>query len=196
MLRTALFALIWMSACLLLSPDRADGQPAPTNQAATQPEFECQHPANPHRRQHGCNDAVFGLDEALAGDWTGVRREMQRIGITPTASYVSALQTNVAGGQHQVWSYSGQLSLALSADFNEILKVPGLSAYVGTSWGTGSNLGGSLNSMIPTSNLYAPSFYLGEMYLQQKLLHEKLTIFAGRLAARVPLPHFPFSQTT
>ena len=34
-----------------------------------------------------------------------------------------------------------------------------------------------------TSGLYAPSFYLGEMYLQQKLCKQKLTVLAGRLAA-------------
>jgi carbohydrate-selective porin OprB len=108
---------------------------------------------------------------------------MQRIGITPTASYVGALQTNVTGGDDQVWSYAGQLSVAFSSDFGELLKIPGLSAYVGISWGTGSNLAGSLDSAIPTSGLYAPSIYLGEMYLQQKLVQDKLTILAGRLAA-------------
>ena len=108
---------------------------------------------------------------------------MQRIGITPTASYVGALQTNVAGGDDQVWSYVGQLSVGFSANFGELLKIRGLSTYVGISWGTGSNLAGSLDSAIPTSGLYAPSFYLGEMYLQQKLAHDKLTILAGRLAA-------------
>jgi carbohydrate-selective porin OprB len=177
-------AIVWMGASLLAASYPARGQqPTGINQVSTQPKFGCQHPANPHRRQHDCNDAVFGLDEALAGNWNGVRREMQKIGITPTASYVGALQTNVSGGQDQVWSYAGQLTIAFSVDFGELLKIPGLSAYVGTSWGTGSNLAGSLNSVIPTSSLYAPSFYLGEMYLQQKLLQEKLTILAGRLAA-------------
>jgi carbohydrate-selective porin OprB len=107
---------------------------------------------------------------------------LMRIGITPTASYVSAAQTNLTGGEHRIWSYAGQLSLGLSADLGELLNVRGLSAYVGTSWGTGSNLAGSLNSTIATSGLYAPSFYLGEMYLQQRLFKSKLTILAGRLA--------------
>jgi len=73
--------------------------------------------------------------------------------------------------------------MGFSADFGKLVKIPGLSAYAGISWGTGSNLSASLDSAIPTSTLYAPSFYLGEMYLQQKLLHQKLTILAGRLAA-------------
>ena len=125
----------------------------------------------------------FDLDETLAGGWNDIRRATKRIGITPTASYVSVLQTNVTGGKDQVWDYAGQFSFAVSADLRELLKIPGLSAYVGTSWGTGSNLAGSLDSTAPFSALYAPSFYLGEMYLQQRLVQQKLTMIVGRLAA-------------
>jgi carbohydrate-selective porin OprB len=187
MLRITIATILWISACLLAASHPAGGQQTTAaNQAATEPKFGCRHPANPHRRQYACNDAVFGVDEALAGDWNGVRRAAKRIGITPTASYVGALQTNVTGGHDQVWSYAGQLSVGASVDFSELIKARwarGLSAYVGISWGTGSNLAGSLDSTIPTSGLYAPSFYLGEMYLQQKLLKEKLTLLAGRLGA-------------
>jgi carbohydrate-selective porin OprB len=179
-----LSAFSWVSACLLVSTFLADGQTTtPSSQPPADAKFGCQHAANPHRRQQFCNDAVFGVDEALAGDWNGIRRQMQRIGITPTASYVGALQTNVTGGRDQVWSYAGQLSLAFSVDFSELIKTPGLSAYVGISWGTGSSLGSTLDSPILTSGLYAPSFYLGEMYLQQRLLRQKVTVIAGRIAA-------------
>ncbi len=172
----------WAGVCLLaaLSP-AANGQQTPTpNQVS---KIQCRHPADPHRRQRGCNNEDFGWDETLAGGWTEVRQLMKHIGITPTASYVSALQTNVSGGPDQIWSYAGQLSFAVSADFGELLKLHGLSVYIGTSWGTGSNLGASLDSPILTSGLYAPSFYLGEMYLQQKLARDKVTVLAGRLAA-------------
>jgi carbohydrate-selective porin OprB len=165
------------------STQTASTQSASTQPVSTQSKFNCPHPADPRRRQHDCNDHEFTLDETLAGGWNNVRREMQRIGLTPTASYVGALQTNVTGGPHQVWSYAGLLSFAVSADLGELIKIPGLSAYVGTSWGTGSNLADSLDSTIPTSSLYAPSFYLGEMYLQQRLLRSKLTILGGRIAA-------------
>ncbi len=183
-MRCAITAVPWVVACLLAVayPARAQQTPA-ANPVATQPKFGCRHPADPHRRQRECNDQEFDLDETLVGGWNDIRRAAQRIGITPTASYVGALQTNVTGGRDQVWSYAGLLSLAVSADFGELIKTPGLSAYVGISWGTGSYLAGSLDSPIPTSGLYAPSFYLGEMYLQQSLLKKKLTILAGRLAA-------------
>jgi carbohydrate-selective porin OprB len=184
MLRCAITKVPWLVSCLFIVSYAAHAQQTPAaNPVATQPKFNCRHPANPHRRQRDCNDQEFGLDETLAGGWNDIRREAQRIGITPTASYVGALQTNVTGGRDQVWSYAGQLSIAANVDFSELIKTPGLSAYVGISWGTGSNLAGSLNSPILTSGLYAPTFYLGEMYLQQRLLKKKLTVLAGRLAA-------------
>jgi porin len=181
--RHAIAFAAWMAVCLLASFYSAYGQHTNSNPAPVERKFNCRHPANPHRRQFGCNDAVFGADEALAGDWNGIRRVMKRIGVTPTASYVGALQTNVTGGRDQVWSYAGQLSVAFSVDFSELIKARGLSAYVGISWGTGSNLAGSLDSSILTSGLYAPSFYLGEMYLQQKLAQGKINLLAGKLAA-------------
>jgi porin len=177
-------AMVCMGACLVVGSGRAAGQQTPpASQVSTQRDFRCRHPADPHRRHYVCDDQDFDWDETLAGGWNDIRRVMKKIGITPTASYVSVLQTNVTGGTDQVWDYAGQLSFGASADLGELLKIPGLSAYVGASWGTGSYLAGSLDSVLPTSGLYAPSFYLGQMYLQQKLLRQKLTIIAGRLAA-------------
>lgn len=177
-------AIIWIGVCLLAGLCPADGQQTTAaNQVSTESKFGCDHPADPRRRQHGCNSQDFGWDETLAGEWDVIRQAAKRIGIMPTASYVGALQTNVTGGQHEVWSYAGLLSIAGSANMGELIGIPGLSVYVGTSWGTGSYLAGSLDSPIPTSGLYAPSFYLGEMYVQQKLLGQQLTVLAGRLSA-------------
>jgi carbohydrate-selective porin OprB len=170
-------------ACLLAAVPGAGGQQSTTaSQASAARKFNCRQPANPHRRQRGCDDQDFDWDETLAGGWNDVRRVTKRIGIVPTASYVGVLQTNATGGDDQVWAYAGQLSFAVNADLGEFLHIKGLSAYVGASWGTGSNLAGSLGSVIPTSGLYAPTFYLGEMYLQQKLVRGKMTMLAGRLA--------------
>ena len=176
-------------ACVLLAaatlPACAQQTPAPSapQQAPASASFKCPHPADPHRRPRACNNEDFLMDETLAGGWDHVRQVLKRIGITPTASYVGAIQTNVEGGTDQVWSYAGQFSFGASADLEELIDVPGLSAYVGISWGTGSNLSASLDSTIPSSGLYAPSFYLGEMYLQEKLHRDKLNLLAGRLAA-------------
>jgi carbohydrate-selective porin OprB len=172
-------------------PAFAQQPPAAPGASSTEDNFRCPRPADPHRRALDCNDHAFGVDETLAERWDDVRRLMQRIGITPTASYTGALQTNVTGGSHEVWSYAGLLSLGLSTDFGELLKIPGLSAYVGAAWGTGSDLAASLDSTIQTSGLYAPSIYLGQMYLQERLKHGKLTVLAGRLAAASAFASLP-----
>ena len=108
---------------------------------------------------------------------------MRRWGITPTLSYTGVLQTNATGGPHQVWSYAGQLSAGLDLDLEKSLKVRGMSIYIGASWGTGSDLSGFLHTLFPVNSIYAPTYYLGEMYLQQTLLNKKLTLAGGRLGA-------------
>jgi porin len=173
--------LVLLGMLVLTRTDAVGQQTA--SPASSSTDLACRHPADPHRRRHYCNDAAFGLDETLAGGWNEIRRAAMHIGLTPTASYIGALQTNVTGAQHQVWPYAGLLTFAVSADLKEISGIKGLSAYVGASWGTGGNLSASLGSAIPTSGLYAPSFYLGEMYLQQNFASRKITLLAGRLSA-------------
>ena len=58
-----------------------------------------------------------------------------------------------------------------------------MSIYIGASWGTGSDLSGFLHTLFPVNSIYAPTYYLGEMYLQQTLLNKKLTLAGGRLGA-------------
>ena len=145
--------------------------------------MHCPHPANPRRRHTSCNNEKFDWDETFSRDYYGLREKLRQLGITPTMSYTGALQTNVTGQTHQIWGYAGQLVGGLNVDFNKLLKIPGMSVYVGGSWGTGDNLSGSLNNLFPVNTLYAPSYYLGEMYLQQTSLNQTLTLLGGRIAA-------------
>lgn len=163
----------------------ASSPPAPPAAAtpAKPDRMVCKHSANPHRRHTGCKDHDFDWDETLSGTWNGVRSKMRELGISPTMSYTGVLQTNATGQTPQVWSYAGQLVGGLNVDFEKLLKVKGMSVYVGGSWGTGSNLSGSLHNLFPVNSLYAPSYYLGEMYLQQTFLSNNLTLLGGRIAA-------------
>jgi porin len=163
------------------SPGPAPSQ-ANTAATASHRSAKCQHPADPLRRHAECIDEDFDLDETLAGAWNGLRVKMREVGITPTMSYTGALQTNASGGPHQVWSYAGQLGMGFYFNLRRVLKVPGMSAFVGASWGTGDNLTGLLNSSIPINGLYAPGFFLGEMYIQQNFSEGKVKLVGGRLA--------------
>lgn len=118
----------------------------------------------------------------MTSDWNGARAEARKLGITPTGSYYSALQTNASGGPHQIWGYSGQLTTAVDFNFDKLLKISGMSLYFSASWGTGSNLTATIGSVFPVNVDYAVGAYLGEAYLQQKFLKDDLTVAAGRLA--------------
>ena len=169
-------------------PGPQSGAPAPQT---TQPHIavhkmkrmDCPHAADPHRLHNRCKDEDFDWDETLSGTWAGMRAHLRELGISATLSYGGALQTNVSGKTHQIWSYAGQLTGGLNVDFEKLLKIKGMSVYVGGSWGTGDNLNGSLDNLFPVNPFYAPDYYLGEMYLQQTLLDQKLALVGGRIAA-------------
>jgi porin len=156
-----------------------------------QRKLNCQHPANPSKRRFACKDADFDWDETLTADWNGARTEAKKLGITPSASYYSALQTNLTGGPHQIWSYTGQLTTAVDVNFEKLLKVPGMSLYVSGSWGTGSNLTANIDTVFPVNPNYALGAHPEEMYLQQKFLKDDLTVAAGRLAASYTFAGLP-----
>jgi porin len=154
----------------------------PATASTTRP-MNCPHPADPHRRHTGCKDEDFDWDEALSKDWNGIRAALRKVGISPSVSYTGALQTNATGGPHQIWGYAGQLAGGLNVDLQRLLKIPGMSLYLGGSVGSGDNLSGSLHNLLAVNSLYAPSYYLGEMYLQQVLFKQNLTLVGGRIAA-------------
>lgn len=155
-------------------------QPVPATVKARK--LNCQHAANPSKRRFGCKDEDFDWEQTFTSDWNGARAEARKLGITFSGSYFSALQTNASGGPHQIWAYTGQLTTAVDFNFEKLLKIPGMSLYVSDSWGTGSDLTTAIDSVYPVNIEYAVGAYVAEIYLQQKLLKNDLTVAVGRLA--------------
>lgn len=181
-----------VSSAQTQTPDSSTKQtqtPAPA--IAKQRKLNCQHPANPSKRRFGCKDEDSDWDETLTADWNGARAEARKLGITPSASYYSAPQSNLTGGPHQIWGYTGQLTTAVDVNFEKLLKVPGMSFYASDSWGTGSNLTANIDTVFPVNPNYAVGAHLEEMYLQQKFLKGDLTIATGRLAASYTFAGLP-----
>ena len=173
-------------------PNPSTQQPRTPVPAIAKPrKLICQHPANPSKRRFGCKDEDFDWEETLTSDWNGARAEARGLGITPSASYFSALQTNAKGGPHQVWGYTGLLTIALDFNFEKLLKIPGMSLYVSDSWGTGSNPTATIDTVFPVNPNHAVGAYVSEVYLQQKLLKDNLTVAAGRLAASYTFAGLP-----
>jgi len=147
--------------------------------------------ANPYRRKFGCKDVHFDTKETFSGDWRGARSALRDYGLTPTASYVAALQTNPGGHVPQEWNYNGQLSFSLDLDLQKTLTVPGLSFYVSAFDNSGGNLSAAINSTFAINTLYAPTFHLGEMYMQESLEDAHLLFAAGRIAPNAQFATLP-----
>ena len=174
------------------TPPGAPGQPQnPSTAATNQQKLKCSNAANPNLRSFGCKDQEHNWDETLTRGWDGFRDKIRDLGVTPSGSYYSALQTNVTGGPHQIWGYVGVFTTALDVNFEKLLKIPGMSLYFSDLWGTGSNLTASLGSVFPVNPDYSVGAHLGETYLQQTFLHGGLTIAAGRLGAEYTFASLP-----
>ncbi len=155
---------------------------APT-QTSTQAKFDCRRPADPRRRQSRAMTTFFVADEALAGDWDGIRRAAKRVGITPTASYVGVLQTNVSGGPRPGMVVRGSVVDCGQHGFQRTHQDTGALSVCWDIVGNGQQSCGSLDSTILNHGPLRTIFLSGRDVSPAEVVEEKATILAGRLAA-------------
>ena len=149
----------------------------------------CPSPADPYKSQFECAGRSFDfIEETMTKDWAGLRTELNRLGITPTASYTMQLMGNPSGGQSRGFTYAGTLQASIFWDLDKLLRLPGLSFDIGGAWSTGKDLSADYigNSFTVQSAYTAPNngrnnLTLGQVYLQQRLFDNSLVIAAGRL---------------
>ncbi len=159
----------------------------------------CPSPANPGGLYFECvGQPLDYSQETLTQDWAGFRTELSRFGITPTASYTAQVMGNPSGGRSRGFTYSGTLQAGIFWDIDKLLRLPGLSFNLGGAWSTGRNLSGDhIGNIFTVQSAYtAPgdgtnSLTLGELYLQQQLFNNSLTIAAGRLAPQSTFATMP-----
>src|SRR5262245_42397410 len=150
----------------------------------------CPSPANPHKLYRECaGQPLDFLEQTLTADFAGVRSALQRLGITPTASYTAQFMGNPSGGQAQGVTYAGTLQTAVFWDLDKLVDLPSLAFNVSGAWSTGTNLSAAyIENIFTSQSAYtAPengtnNLTLGELYAQQHLLHNALVVTAGRLA--------------
>ena len=188
LLPTALLAAMSSSAVF--------AQSNPPNQPSS---IRCPSPANPHRAYRECAGRPFEfVEETLTQDWAGFRSDLNRVGITPTASYTVQLMGNPSGGRSRGFTYAGTLQAAIYWDLEKLIHVPGLSFNIGGAWSSGKNLSAEyIGNVFAAQSAYtAPNngtnnLTLGEMYLQQQLLGNSLVLAAGRLAPQSTFATMP-----
>ena len=152
----------------------------------------CENPAHPLRRYSECKHEDFDfLEETLSRSLAAAREDTRRWGLIWTLGYASSLVGNISGGSNRAVLYTGQLSTSLDLDLDSLLRVPGLSLQVNGTWGTGSNLSATLGNLMTISEIYAPGYFLGEMYLEERQRDGTLALSAGRLAPGMTFAFLP-----
>jgi len=134
----------------------------------------------------GLPDPSIGasLPRGLA-DPGGVRSALAAQGITFGVNYIGEVFGNTSGGFRSGTYYDGRLELVVGADLEKMLGWKGLSFFANGYQIHGRSISGeALGTLMPVSFIEAtPSTRLFELWFEQKLLDDKLSIRFGQLAA-------------
>ena len=124
------------------------------------------------------------LPSGLA-DPGGVRGALAARGITFAVNYTSDVLGNVSGGVKQSTHYVGLVEVGVVVDLEKFAGWRGLTFHADVFQIHGTSISGeNLGSLAAVSNIEAyPSTRLFELWLEQKLLDDKLSIRFGQLAA-------------
>jgi porin len=125
----------------------------------------------------------LGQDTAT-GNWGGARERLVAAGITPSASYATDLLANPVGGAGQGFEYAGELEGALEFDLERLLGLRGSSFLIAASWASGRDLSERrIGNLFTVAQAFeGQSVRLAQMYFEQELLEERLSLAVGRLS--------------
>ena len=123
--------------------------------------------------------------EKLTGDWGGARTRLRDAGVEIDVDLTADSSYNLGGGLKKGKGFTGLLQLGLTLDLEKLVGWTGGEFYAGAYFIRGhgitanetGNLLGISNIEFPHANL------LGEVYLKQTLLDDKLVFKVGQLAA-------------
>ena len=137
------------------------------------------------------------LEETLTQDWAGLRTECAGLGSRRPRRIRSSSWGIPAAVSHRDLP-TADIADRDNWDLDTLLRIPGLLFNVGAAWSTGKNLSANDigNSFTVQSAYTAPgdgtnNLTLGEMYVQQQLLHNSLLIAAGRLVPETTFATMP-----
>ncbi len=124
------------------------------------------------------------LPRALA-DPGGVRSALAKRGVTFAVNYIGEVLANPTGGYRQGAFYDGRLELAVQADLEKGIGWAGLSFFANGYQIHGDSISAAdLGVLMPVSFIEAnPSTRLFELWLEQKLWNDRVSIRFGELAA-------------
>ncbi|NKF23228.1 carbohydrate porin [Solimonas marina] len=130
----------------------------------------------------------------LTGDWNGTRRALSDAGVDLSLGYLSESATNISGGDHNEGAYADEFELGLGLDLDKLLSWSGASVRVLVTDRNGNNLNdkADLGALMQFQEIYGRGSVTRwtMLYLEQKLLDDKLDIKLGRLPMNIDIANY------
>jgi porin len=130
-------------------------------------------------------DQIWSRD-SLGGDWDGLRDRLANEGVILAADSIDEVLGNPAGGTRNKATYDGRLELVATVDLEKTLGWSGATFHTNAYWTHGSGLSHAAlgGNLMTVSNIEAtPSIRLFDLWVEQLLFGNKLSIRAGQIAA-------------
>ena len=120
--------------------------------------------------------------DTLTGDWGGVRKSLEEAGVTFSVNEQSELWANLTGGLRTGGTYVGLTTPSLKLDLAKLIDWKGatffVNAYQIDGFGPSANFVG--NQQFVTNIEATPSTKLYQLWLEQSLFNDRLTIRIGQ----------------
>ncbi len=119
--------------------------------------------------------------QRLAGEFLGCRPKAEMNGVVLALQSVSDMLGNTTGGESRGSTYSGLLNLGLAVDLQKAVGWEGASFKNTWLWLYGNDVSSKFigNSLTASSIAGQPAFRCYELWLQQNLLHDAISLRGG-----------------
>ena len=123
--------------------------------------------------------------DGITRDWNGQRTKLVNCGVNFFGSYQAEIWGNTAGGLAQGTVYTGLLKFGLNLDLEKAVSWCGASLSTTWLWLSGRDASEDLvgNFLTVSSDAGFPTLRMFELWFQQNLLHDKISLRLGQLSA-------------
>jgi len=123
--------------------------------------------------------------DTATGDWGGLRTRLANAGIDPELNYTTDILGNPVGGIRQSAAYAGLWYGSTTFDLETLAGINGLKLYVAGAWAQGRDLSGDdIGNVFAVAEAFnGNALRLSEVYLEQSLIDDRLSVAIGRLSA-------------
>lgn len=174
-MRTKLILLLALALAAHAFAQDAIG-PTRTSRTILQPEMEAQ-----------LQDSGMNADDFMIGTWGGTRARMHAAGIDFFGFYNNIINGNVSGGAHSGhWTYDHDIWIGLKFDLEKLVGWTGGQFVISgiDREGTGDLTAQYVHSIYSVQQLVGGQrTFLYQVFLQQKLMSDRLTFKLGRYGA-------------